>query len=205
MKELIKSELRLWAKKYLTPNSPHFNGMPACPFAENALERDHVEIRIGFGWSYSSIMDTARRFPQTKSIVIHAEVNPEKSSADFHKDLNDINPQLAKSNLWLIGFHPDDPDPDFADDDDFTPLVDEPYAMVFVQRLTELDDASRQLEAQRYYKGASSKEVKHLYQRRQAREEYEDGYGKKTRRSWSRQESESTQDSDGGETHSTEI
>lgn len=191
MKELIKSELRLWAHRYLTPNNIHFNGMPACPFAETAIERDQVEIRMGFGWNYGDIMDTARRYPVNRSLVIHVELEPKKTSADFHADLNHINPQLAKSNMWLIGFHPDDPDPDFAEDDDFEPLVDAPYAMVFVQRLTELDDASRVLEAQRYYKGASKKEMEHLYNRRQAREEYDNGNGKKTRRTRSGQKSKS--------------
>ena len=99
MKELIKSELRLWAHRYLTPNNIHFNGMPACPFAETAIERDQVEIRMGFGWNYGDIMDTARRYPVNRSLVIHVELEPKKTSADFHADLNHINPQLAKSNM----------------------------------------------------------------------------------------------------------
>ena len=111
MKELIKSELRLWAHRYLTPNNIHFNGMPACPFAETAIERDQVEIRMGFGWNYGDIMDTARRYPVNRSLVIHVELEPKKTSADFHADLNHINPQLAKSNMWLIGFHPTTPTP----------------------------------------------------------------------------------------------
>ena len=187
MKELIKLELRQWAEKVLSVSNPHFNGHPACPYAEKALAADLVDVRMNFGWGYSEVQETALRFPTRKALVIHAEVNPQVAPHKFHEDIRKLNMRFSKSNIWLLGFHPDDPEPDFDDDiEDFESLVDEPYAMIFVQRLTELDDAARSLEAQRYYMKATTEELSELFRRRQAREEYDDGNGKKTRRTGQR-------------------
>ena len=181
MQQLIKSEVRLWAER-LTQNNPHFAGLPACPFAKKAIADDRVDVRMDFGWQYCEVVRTAKHLPQRKSLIIQAELNPQMSAEKMHADIRKMNMHLSQQNIWLIGFHPDDPDPDFDDDsEDFKSLVDEPFAMIFIQRLTELDDASRVLEAQRYYTRASHEEIMELYRRRQAREEYDNGNGKKAR------------------------
>lgn len=181
MQQLIKSEIRLWAER-LTQNNIRFAGLPACPYARKAINDDRVDVRMNFGWQYCDVIRTAKHLPQNKSLIIQAEMNPQMSAEKMHADIRTMNMSLSKHNIWLIGFHPDDPEPDFDDDsEDFKSLVDEPYAMIFIQRLTELDDASRALEAKRYYTRASHDEIAELYRRRQAREEYDNGNGKKAR------------------------
>lgn len=180
MKDLIREELRVWAVNALSTVHPQFSGMPACPYASKAIVSDKVDIESGFGWGYSNIQRTSRNFPKDKSIVIHYELSPSMTAKEMHEDLDRLNSEkkFSRRNLWFIGFHPDDPDPEFIDDEEeFAPLVDEPYALIFIQRLTELDDASRQLEAKRYYLRAHPEEIEHLLKRRLAREEYDNGNG----------------------------
>lgn len=201
MQELIKSELRLWAIKTLTPSNPFFNGMPACPFAAQAFAKDRVDVRVGFGWNMCSIEETASRFPSRKDIVIHAEPNPSISPSRLQQEVNRLNERLSKQNIWCIGFHPDDPVADFVEDDDgFENIVEDPYAMVFVQRLTELDDASKVLEAQRYYTKVEVELKAALTKRRAAREEYDNGIRTQKRKGRPRQQqSQSIQASNGGQ------
>jgi hypothetical protein len=200
MKEVIRSELRIWATEYLSKNNIRYAGMPACPFAKKAMESDAVDVRMDFGWQYENVLMTARRFPEETSVVIHCEMNPSIDREPFHSDLQKLNNSLSKQNIWLIGFHPDDPDDDMEEDVDvYDGFVEEPYAMIFVQRLTELDDASRLLEAQRYYRNYTSAEIADLFKRRQAREEYDYGYGKKRKGTRSREQKEGTLTSDAGE------
>jgi len=202
MKELIKSELRLWAVKTLAPPNPHFNGLPACPFAAQAFARDRVDVRVGFGWQMAGVEDTALRYPRNKDVVIHAELNPAMYPSRLQHEVCRLNDALSKKNIWCIGFHPDDPEPEFVEDEDgFENIVDEPYAMVFVQRLTELDDASRVLEAQRYYTKVEVELKVALYRRRKAREEYDNGNGTRKIKGRTRQaeSSKSIQASNGRE------
>lgn len=199
MQELIKAELRLWAIKTLSPPNAHFNALPACPFAAQAFAKDRVSVRMGFGWQMGNLEATAAHFPRNKDVVIHAELNPSMSRSRFHQEVSRLNEKHSKQNIWFIGFHPDDPEADFVDDEDgFENLVDDPYAMVFVQRLTELDDASKALEAQRYYTKVDVTLQAALIRRRKAREEYENGIRTSRRKSRQRQ-SESIQTSNGGQ------
>tara|TARA_R100001510_G_C7547680_1_gene132696 strand:- start:31 stop:588 length:558 start_codon:yes stop_codon:yes gene_type:complete len=180
MKNLVRSEIIEWAQSTLSSPHPQFNGLPPCPYAANAFARDTVEIEMGFGWGYSNILRTSRKFPEDKSLVIHVELSPQMSAMEMHKDLDRLNSEkkFARGNLWFIGFHPDDDVPEFVDDDTGeTQLVDEPYALIFIQKLTELDDASKRLEQKKYYTRANKEEIAHLLKRRLAREEYDNGNG----------------------------
>lgn len=195
MKDFIRSEIIEWAQSTLSSPHPQFNGLPPCPYAANAFARDTVEIKMGFGWGYSNILRTSRKFPKDKSLVIHVELSPQMSAMEMHEDLDRLNSEkkFARSNLWFIGFHPDDPEPEFVDDDvTGSPLVDEPYALIFIQRLTELDDASKQLEQKKYYIRANHEEIEHLLKRRQAREEYDNGNGtqESDQERWKQEESQ---------------
>ena len=54
-----------------------------------------------------------------------------------------------------MGFHPDygaeDADLDFLYDNDWESSVEDEYAMMFIQSLSKVDDASLQLEKMGYY------------------------------------------------------
>lgn len=54
-------------------------------------------------------------------------------------------------DMFLMGFHPDDDENEFLDDEDFISTVEESYAMIFLQRLSKLEEASVTLRKNGYY------------------------------------------------------
>ena len=73
-----------------------------------------------------------------------------------------------------MGFHPDygaeDADLDFLYDNDWESSIEDEYAMMFIQSLSKVDDASLQLEKMGYYNVYPEEEYKALVlERRQRR------------------------------------
>ena len=76
-------------------------------------------------------------------------------------------------DLWLMGFHPDDEPSEFGDEITFEPETDARYAMIFVQRLSKLQEAADKLGKRGYYDSYDSqynaREIyelrEHLYRR----------------------------------------
>ena len=50
-----------------------------------------------------------------------------------------------------MGFHPYDEAPEFSEEADFEPLTEVNYAMVFVQRLSKLQESAHKIKKNRYY------------------------------------------------------
>ena len=74
---------------------------------------------------------------------------------------------LNKKNLWVMGFHQDHEEKSVLDQkDDFEPLYEESYNMVFVQRLDTLNIASERLEKIGYYNNWNQDEFQKILNRR---------------------------------------
>jgi hypothetical protein len=54
-------------------------------------------------------------------------------------------------DLWIMGFHPDDDEQELLDSEEFEPETDVEYALVFVQRLSKLEEAAEKLKSLGYY------------------------------------------------------
>jgi hypothetical protein len=54
-------------------------------------------------------------------------------------------------DIWLMGFHPHDEANDFIDDQSFMHLVEDEYAMIFVQRLSKVQESADKLVKKGYY------------------------------------------------------
>ena len=50
-----------------------------------------------------------------------------------------------------MGFHPHDEANDFVDDQSFMQMVEDEYAMIFVQRLSKLQESADKLAQKGYY------------------------------------------------------
>ena len=84
----------------------------------------------------------------------------EKPNAYFngfpHEYLDGLNNCISEGmfidkDIWLMGFHPDDEPSEFVQEVEFAPLVETPYAMIFVQRLSKLQQAADKLDKKGYY------------------------------------------------------
>lgn len=151
----IAEEIRAWSAHVLESISPHFNGLPPCPFAKAAWRDNQVTILFGQPGDqlFTTVLSAFDRFTE---LVIIVDRGVSKDSEEFHSYLADLNEAISAGifgdpDLWVMGFHPDDDANEFVDDGSFEPLVPDPYAMVFVQRLRQVQEAADKLEKLGYY------------------------------------------------------
>ena len=148
-KGVIK-ELQDWTHLGLNVPNEYFNGLPACPFARQAWLDEKVAVIV-------------RRTPLG---------TPE----DLHNYLGQMNEVISQGmfidkDIWLMGYHPDDEEAEFvAEDVEVEEMVEEPYLMVFVQRLSKIQEAAYKLVHKGYYENYMSDE--YFSEQYAKREEY---------------------------------
>lgn len=151
----IVEEIRAWSAHALEKNSPAFGGLPPCPYAKKAWADNRVAIVFKYGGN-QCLFNILTEFHDAFDLVIVVDRHVRQSAEAFH-DFNDgLNDAISRGifgdrDLWVMGFHPEDDGNDLVDDGTFQPLVDEPYAMTFVQRLTKVQEAADKLRQMGYY------------------------------------------------------
>ena len=151
----ICNEIRDWSAYALEEKSSQFNGFSPCPYAKKAWEDNKVSIVFKYSASYQPLYDLISRFEDTQDVVLLVDLSYSHSKP-FHQKLEQMNEDIAKGlfkdkDLWVMGFHPEDETNELIDDGTFEPHVEVTYAMVFVQRLSKLQEASQKLAALGYY------------------------------------------------------
>ena len=151
----IAEEIRAWSAHALENSSPHFNGLPPCPYARAAWRENQVTIL--FGQPGDQLLTTVlSAFARFTELVIIVDRSVSQDSETFHTYLADLNEAVSSGifgdpDLWIMGFHPEDGANEVVDDGSFDPIVVEPYAMVFVQRLRQVQEAADKLKKLGYY------------------------------------------------------
>ena len=151
----IEADIRNWSKNFLEVPSDKLNGLPPCPYAADAWLKNKVKFDINTG--FEGLTKQIKEFDNHKyDIVIWAcdEDIPEMQYLDGYCDgINEVLSVLGK-DMHLMVFHPDfdaiTAGLEFLDDGGITNQELE-YAMVFVQKLSTLDDAALSLEKSGYY------------------------------------------------------
>ena len=151
----IEQDIRTWSHSFLEVPNTKLNGLPPCPYAKQAWLDDKVTFSVNTGTE--GLIAEVKRFDQHDyEIVIWANAMlPDVQYLDGLCDGINEMAATAKQDIHLMVFHPDftaeDAGLDFLLDEDVTDhnLV---YCMVFIQKLSLLDDASLSLEKSGYYK-----------------------------------------------------
>ena len=150
----VERDIRTWSRDFLEIPNANLNGLPPCPYARKAWADDKVVFSINTG--IEGLLDSIREFDgHDYDIVVWAEEDlPDMEYLDGLCDgMNELM-SIAGIDLHLMVFHPDydatEAGLDFLVDDDVT---DDSlsYCMVFVQKLSKLDDAALYLEKSNYY------------------------------------------------------
>ena len=162
----IVEEIKRWIFGVLSVPSSHFNGLPPCPYAKQAWIDGKVKVDFGGG---RKIDETLYDFPNTADIVIVVITEPWDFD-DIEDWCEEINKQLAKAkeDLVLIPFVPGNETHTGQPEEEMTnwePLVEEEYAMVFVQFLSDLEIASAHLMSQGYYNNCPAKFMEYVSKR----------------------------------------
>ena len=150
----VEADIRKWSKDFLEVPNAKLNGLPPCPYARKAWADDKVVFSINTGME--GLLEAIRKFDgHDYDIVVWAEEDlPDMEYLDGLCDgMNELM-SIAGIDLHLMVFHPDydaaEAGLDFLVDDGVT---DDSlsYCMVFVQKLSKLDDAALYLENSNYY------------------------------------------------------
>ena len=137
----ICKEIMAWSDHTLQKPNPYYNGLPPCPYAQKAWEDEKVLILFKYNQDWQ---------------VLIVDMAFDQDSEKFHGYLEGMNEAISEGvfidrDIWLMGFHPHDEANDFIDDSSFMHMVEDEYAMVFVQRLSKVQEAADKLAKKGYY------------------------------------------------------
>ena len=151
----IEADIRKWSHEFLEVPNKKLNGLPPCPYAKQAWLDNKVIFSINTGVD-GLAKEVADFESHDYDIVEWAnEVLPDIHYLDGWCDGVNQAMSIAGKDMHLMVFHPDydaeEAGLDFLVEDG---VVDHNllYCMVFVQRLSTLDDAALSLEKSGYYK-----------------------------------------------------
>ena len=150
-------EIKAWSKHALEKPTKYFNGLPPCPFAEKAWKDNRVDFVVKDTDNKQVLYTTVSQFPNDLDIVLIIDKKYEQEAQKFHEYLDSMNVAISQGmfidkDIWVMGFHPEDEASEYVDDKDFCNLVEEEYAIIFVQRLTKLHESADKLKKRGYYK-----------------------------------------------------
>tara|TARA_R100000664_G_C2759696_1_gene149721 strand:+ start:7437 stop:8030 length:594 start_codon:yes stop_codon:yes gene_type:complete len=155
LEQKVIEEIKEWANQVLDKPNSFFNNLPACPYARKAFLSD----KVGFSFSYEKSMHhlytVLSQFDDTYDVILCVQFDFVSESQEFHDYIGALNDAIAtgtfvQKDLWVMGFHPYD-EGEEAFDQEFDYLVDEPYAMFFVQRLSTIEKSAEMLREKGYY------------------------------------------------------
>lgn len=168
----ILNDLRTWSREVLEVPNKHLNGLPACPYARRAWVDDKVDV-IETDNIFSDTITACDNFKDSKYelVVVASFKKPAIEAFEYWVDF--LNEDMAKRDLHLMGFHPDfgayEAELDFLYDHEWESRVEDDYCMVFIQSLSQVDDASKILEAKGYYDVFPVEEFNELVLKRRER------------------------------------
>lgn len=158
--EAIEDEIRAWSKEYLEQVNPQFANMPACPYAAKSWAEDRVGFCYKTSASYQDLTSVISTWDDKYDLVVLIDLNYTKNHEEYYAYLDAMNEGIAQGifiekDIWLMAFHPDDEPNDLLQTESISENlevdVELDYAMVFVQRLSKLHEASIKLEQTGYY------------------------------------------------------
>lgn len=149
----IEADLRDWSSKVLEIPNVKLKGLPACPYAKEAWKQNKVNV-IETEYLGIETIKQASNFDGTYDLVVVASYKF-PSQYQFKEFIDYLNTAYTKNDLHIMGFHPEygaeDAELDFLYEHDWESAVEDEYAMLFIQSLSQVDDASLKLEKLGYY------------------------------------------------------
>ena len=152
----IKTEIREWSSNVIEMPNPNFKNIPTCPYAKAAWEKDLVKIVFDHDGRDEQLLKYISKYDDEYDLIIVVETDYDEDQEGFHDGLAEVNSLISQdvwgdSDLWVMGFHPYDDESEVLDDESFEPISEYSYGLVFIQRLSFLQEASNKLELKGYY------------------------------------------------------
>ena len=152
----ICEELISWTEHTLSKPNIFYNGLPPCPYAQKAWTDKKIALLFKYDANMQALYSTLSQWEDDLDLVIIVDLNFSEDPEDFHDYLQGLNEAISMGvfidrDMWVMGFHPRDEANDFVDDQTFMQLVEDEYAMIFVQRLSKVQEAADKLAKKGYY------------------------------------------------------
>ena len=154
----VYHELVDWSSTVLEKANPYFNNLPPCPYARQAWLDGRVSVLFKYEDNKQALYNTISQFDDNFDLAIIVDFKFDEDPDQFHTYLDEINDVIADGmfvdrDIWVMGFHPHDEESEFVSEVEhgFEPQIDAEYAMIFVQRLSKLQEAADKLDKKGYY------------------------------------------------------
>lgn len=176
---MIEQDIRSWSLHVLEVPNANLNGLPACPYAKRAWMDNRVKVIETSDIYIEALSHVGLVLDETYDLLVCASYQL-PDAEDMNRWVDKMNSAMAPNNAYFMCFHPDygaeEADLDFLYDTDWESEVSDEYCMIFIQRLTDVDDKSRQLQKLGYYQAFNEDDYESLVvKRRQLRERYHNG------------------------------
>ena len=126
--------VRRWIMEDLSPVDPE-SGFALCPYAKKAWLDDRVKVVVCEEGLWDKVAEECVNFDSKNALTVCIDENPDRSYDELESACMAMNSyfSVTKQDLWVLVFEGE-------------------VAIIFIQRLSELDDASQRLEKVGYYK-----------------------------------------------------
>jgi hypothetical protein len=158
----ITEEIRSWSREALEKVNPSFGNMPPCPYAEKAWTSEKVGISFKRCPSFQDLTTIVSTWDDKYDVVVLVDLDYIKDETLFYQHIDGMNGAIAEGvfiekDIWLMAYHPEEEPNELFYSKEVLERneeidEDEPYAMIFIQRLSKLHEASEKLEKTDYYK-----------------------------------------------------
>ena len=172
LEDKICEEIRQWSKHALEIPNENYNNLPSCPYAKAAWKNNKVGFALKTKDNYEILYSLINNFHDSKELIIVIDLCFENNEI-FHNNLTNLNELIHQNkfnqqDIWLMGFHPDDDINELIDDGSFDEIVSEEYSLIFVQRLSKLQESANKLKKLGYYDNYYSMyNVEDIYEQRE--------------------------------------
>lgn len=153
---LVTEALEEWIVEELSVSDPELNNIWPCPYAKKAWFKNKVKVVETSDDFWDITNQEIDNFNDDYEVVIVAQENSFCEYNELENSCMALNRWFAQKemNIWLLSFKTD-------------------ITMVFIQRLSKLDDASKQLLKQGYYNSYNTQDFNNLILERSKRRTYD--------------------------------
>jgi len=172
LEQKICKEIKAWSKYALEIPNENYNNLPSCPYAKAAWRNNKVGFALKTTNNYDIVYSLINNYHDSKELIIVIDLCSETNEI-FHNNLTNLNELIHQNkfdqqDIWLMGFHPDDDVNELIDDGSFDEIVSEEYSLIFVQRLSKLQESANKLKKLGYYDNYYSMyNVEDIYEQRE--------------------------------------
>ena len=152
----VTQELEQWIVEELSVPDPDVNNIWPCPYAKKAWFSNQVKVVETEDDFWDVVNEEVDIFNDDHEVVIVAQQEPFCEYENLEISCMALNRWFAQKemNIWLLSFQHD-------------------ITMVFIQRLSKLDDASAKLLKKGYYDNYNDDDFDNLIAERSARRLYD--------------------------------